>query len=423
MLGNKFNPTRCDVENNKLIYWFNGQMNYRSIETVKEFEKLLFPVGTYFLNNHYDLLPKHIKDEYKRPLKATTTNTNGVQLTGTGAGNTLSDLPKFNTTEANGLIVRTATQTLLDAKMLPPSKQLFKELLHTNELCILFADTNVGKSILAAQIADTVSRGSTQYGFNCDSEPLKVGYFDFELSDIQLYKRYSNQDDEPHKFCDNFYRVTVNIDAEQPKDVTIEDYIATQIESSILEHQFNFVIIDNISYLKHDTTTTKDATPLMRLLNNIKRKYSITMIVIAHTPKRDTTKPLTMNDLAGSRALLSFADSCFAIGTSQQDNAIRYIKQLKARYTEILYDGNNVIVCTLQKDNSNLCFDFNNFGKESDHLKVLSEDETTKLGNDIIDSYLRGTSYRDIAKNLNCSLRKVQTEITKYKEQQGLSDF
>ena len=36
---------------------------------------------------------------------------------------------------------------------------LFSELWYENELCILFADTNVGKTILAVQIANGISKG------------------------------------------------------------------------------------------------------------------------------------------------------------------------------------------------------------------------------------------------------------------------
>ncbi len=42
----------------------------------------------------------------------------------------------------------------------PEAKMLFGEFWHQGELCILFADTNVGKSVLAVQIANNIARGT-----------------------------------------------------------------------------------------------------------------------------------------------------------------------------------------------------------------------------------------------------------------------
>src|ERR1700742_2477116 len=41
----------------------------------------------------------------------------------------------------------------------PDPKMLFGEFWRQGELCILFADTNAGKSVLAVQIGDSISRG------------------------------------------------------------------------------------------------------------------------------------------------------------------------------------------------------------------------------------------------------------------------
>jgi hypothetical protein len=40
----------------------------------------------------------------------------------------------------------------------PDPKMLFGEFWHQNELCILFADTNAGKSVLAVQIGNSITR-------------------------------------------------------------------------------------------------------------------------------------------------------------------------------------------------------------------------------------------------------------------------
>ena len=56
-------------------------------------------------------------------------------------------------------VIRTANEWLEHAKSQPIPKMLFGEFWHENELCILFADTNLGKSILAVQIGNSISSG------------------------------------------------------------------------------------------------------------------------------------------------------------------------------------------------------------------------------------------------------------------------
>lgn len=51
-------------------------------------------------------------------------------------------------------------------------------------------NTNLGKSILAVQIADSISEGESIRGFKLEAEKQKVLSFDFEMSDKQFEKRY-----------------------------------------------------------------------------------------------------------------------------------------------------------------------------------------------------------------------------------------
>ncbi|MBT3748037.1 MAG: AAA family ATPase, partial [Bacteroidetes bacterium] len=62
--------------------------------------------------------------------------------------------------ESKGLFtVKTADRWIEQAKTRPIPKMLFGEFWFEGELCILFADSNVGKSILAVQIGDSISKG------------------------------------------------------------------------------------------------------------------------------------------------------------------------------------------------------------------------------------------------------------------------
>ena len=70
-------------------------------------------------------------------------------------------------------------------------------------MCILFADTNLGKSILSVQIGNSISKGQQIRGFQLEAPKQKVLYFDFELSAKQFEVRYSIK--EPNGELSNHY--------------------------------------------------------------------------------------------------------------------------------------------------------------------------------------------------------------------------
>lgn len=82
--------------------------------------------------------------------------------------------------------VMTANEWLEQAKTTPIPEMLFGEFWHEGEICILFSDSNLGKSILAVQIADSISKGQPINGFKLEAPQQKVLYFDFELSSKQF---------------------------------------------------------------------------------------------------------------------------------------------------------------------------------------------------------------------------------------------
>jgi len=250
---------------------------------------------------------------------------------------------------------------------------LFGELWYEYELCILFADTNLGKSILAVQIGDSISKGKAIEGMALEAHPQKVIYFDFELSEKQFENRYSKDFFEHYVFSDNFYRVEIDPDANIPEFLDFESYLNNSLEQTIIETGTKVLIIDNLTYLKSETEKARNALPLMKHLKALKAKYGLSILALAHTPKRDLSKPISRNDLQGSKMLINFVDSCFSIGESHQDKHLRYLKQIKARNTEIIYDSENVYNCEIQKPSNFLKFVFIGLGNERKHLKVYSD--------------------------------------------------
>jgi hypothetical protein len=57
-------------------------------------------------------------------------------------------------------IIKRAGKWLRDGAKLPEPKMLFDHFWFEGELCIMFADTNSGKSVLAVQIGDSISKAN-----------------------------------------------------------------------------------------------------------------------------------------------------------------------------------------------------------------------------------------------------------------------
>ena len=296
---------------------------------------------------------------------------NFVKLLGDDLNDNLQQLKASK--PADLLEVKTANKWIEQASRRPIPRMLFSEFWFEQELCILFADTNVGKTILAVQIADSISRGQSIPGFKLETKAQKVIYCDFELNDKQFQSRYSRNYEDPYLFSDNFLRVEINPDADFPEDASFEFALSNAIERVITDNGAKIVIIDNITYLRHENERAKDALPLMKHLKRLKSKYNLSLLVLAHTPKRDLTKPLTRNDLQGSKVLMNFCDSSFAIGESSSDSSFRYIKMIKVRSTEHIYDSYNIMVCQITKPDNFLHFNFLHLDSEYKHLKMVTE--------------------------------------------------
>lgn len=304
-----------------------------------------------------------------------------------------------------------AGRWLEESKAKPRPKRLFDDFWCEGELCILFADTNVGKSILAVQICQSVASGEPIGDFKIESAPQKVLYFDFELSHRQFLRRYAIEEGDHYAdtfpFHPNFERVEIDLQSYMPPDTHFEDYLFLNMQTEILESDARVVVIDNFTFLRTDNEKARDASPLMRRLNNFKKRFGISMLVLAHTPKRSKFNAITENDLQGSKSLMNLCDSSFTIGASTRNISTRYLKQIKERNKEMTYHGGHVPIAKLAKVHNFLRFDFEGFGKEREHLKERSEDDE-QLFLSIKSLRANGKSYREIGEQLGISYKKVE---------------
>lgn len=328
--------------------------------------------------------------------------------------------PAKTPVKGNLLLIKPASQWIDEAKARPIPKKLFDSFWYEGEVCILFADTNQGKSILAVQIADQITSGICTNHFKVEARNQPVLYFDFELSDKQFEARYSENYQNHYRFDPNFYRVEINPDGEIPEGLVFEDYLVQSIEGAVKQTRAKVLVIDNLTYLKTENEKSRNALPLMKDLKLLKAKHGLSILLLAHTPKRDSTRPITRNDLAGSKMLINFCDSAFAIGESQQDKNLRYLKQVKVRACEVVYDTENVLTCQIEKPGSFLSFSFVGYGNERDHLRARSKDDEESLASEVLRLHKEGKSYRAIADELAVNHMKVKRIVDRNPEPEDI---
>ena len=271
--------------------------------------------------------------------------------------------------------VKPAKQWLTEAASRPNPKSLWLSLWYENEVACLFADTNMGKSIYAVQIADHVS------------QERKVLYFDFEMTDKQFQLRYTDAETgKCHKFNDNFLRVEfspVNV------DVSNLAYIISQITEVVDRTGARVIIIDNITWICNNAESGDTAGELMQMLIDLKRRKGLSILVLAHTPKRNTAAKLGQNSLAGSKRIANFMDSMFAIGATQE------------------YGEDHVITAWLVKDGDYISLMHTGYGRESALLAPV-EGEAAKLRQRVLELSQTGMTQQKIADELGISRMRVQ---------------
>lgn len=296
------------------------------------------------------------------------------------------------------LSFKTANNWVEEGLNTPDPKMYFHKLIAQHEITVLFASSNVGKSILAVQIAEEVAKEES------------VAYIDLELSTKQFQMRYSDPDThERHEFPDTFYRA--EIAADRITEGNLEQGILASMEMAI-EKGYRFFIIDNITFICSDSEKGSSAGSFMINLKRLRLEHSLTIIVIAHTPKRRGYEPITQNDLAGSAILINLFDAGFAIARSAKDPNIRYLKQVKVRTGEYLYDYDNVMTLELVKDHGYLRFEILGCTKEREHLKNR-DDGDDDIVREILSLKNDGKSIRDIADQLGMSSTTVFRKLKK----------
>ena len=299
-------------------------------------------------------------------------------------------LPTGDDRRCKMFVVKSGNQWLAESSQKQDPVSLWRGIFIEGENCILYADSGVGKSVLAVQIGVEIAKTRI------------VLYCDFELTEKQFEKRYRDDDTKAlFEFPENFLRAEIDPQSINPD--AFEAEVINGIKEMALEYSATVIIIDNLSWICNEAEKGDAAGRLMQALMNIRREMGWSLLVLAHTPKRNLSTPIDQNNLAGSKKIMNFTDAAFSIGFSAKDSGLRYIKQTKHRSGEMIYHADNVEVCSLEKVGSFLQFVHRGFATEREHLQVMEDKERLALIDAVKALRSEGKTIRQIASELNIS--------------------
>ena len=308
-------------------------------------------------------------------------------------------------------MLRSANQRLEDGRIAAPIIPYLDVLFQTNELSIFFGDTGIGKSLFAVGLADAISKGNSFIGLENKNEPANVAYIDFELTDRQFHDRYTNRDGILYPFSSNFFIDNIDLsELSVDSEKHFENELINRIEQIVDDVSAKVLIVDNITFLSlGPAEDSKVALNLIRPLLELKKKKGISILALAHTPKKFGVGGLNIADVAGSKLITNFVDGVFAIGKSKKDKDLRYIKQIKSRGGEMKYDASNVIVLEIDKVNEMLTMSNRGFEEERQHifLQEDSDERKKEMEDNAKDLRKEGKTIRQIAREIGVSKSTV----------------
>ncbi len=249
-------------------------------------------------------------------------------------------------------------------------RKLWGKLVHEGTNTILFSDNGVGKTQLCMMVADGIARNeSSIFGLEVEPSvvPRIVVYYDFEMTEPMLLKRYGFNSDsdveglteeEMRSRLPQFIRVDfismlndlrrAGFDEKELSKLERVDQMFLHIECFMRNNvPFNVLfIIDNITSVCFKTEDNGTAQELMNGFVEFKQEYGsrFSSIILAHTPKVPRDKLLVKEHLKGAKSLSDLADEVIGLKQSCQSEDLFYLKQFKGRVDGKDYDEDNVLI-------------------------------------------------------------------------------
>ena len=296
-----------------------------------------------------------------------------------------------------------------------PPVDLWHGLWYQGEMACLFGEPNVGKTILAMQIANELSKRG-----------LKTLYFDFENAAHQFKARYSTDKYDDRSGDASFIVKPLNPNySTAPLDSrSILDYI----KKDFITERAPVIIIDDITHL----IGSGDQADVRHVLNTLRswtQHFLVSILVLAHSKRRRPSSLTTIESLAGSFEYSYAFDSIFSLTRANRYNAenkgiTHYIKHHKNRMGPVYYNELNVITAQFGRDEGNGFLQFNELytgGNERQLLRDFGYKTSDEIRQAIIQYRALHYTTREIAAVVGCSQSHVSKTLSKYEAQQEQS--
>lgn len=310
----------------------------------------------------------------------------------------------------NSLLMPLMREAWVDG--IPAPSTLWHGLWNEGEIACLFGDPNIGKSLLANQIA-----------YEAANMGHKVLYVDFENPDMHFLTRYTSKEGELVVNYGNIHYVGLRFDTDHSASYTIEQKFQA-IQDAILVHRTPVVIIDDISHIL-PVKFSERSQSILHQLRHLAQNWHVAILVLAHTRYHRPDTPLSITHLAGSRDFSFAFDSIFALGKvtnellATEGDAIvptHYIRQFKARATALAYDEDHVMRLHLNKrPGMDLSFQIiDRFGIEAQLITPSHLYPDSEILTQILQLHIQGQSLRQIATQLSISPSFVFRTISRH---------
>lgn len=294
----------------------------------------------------------------------------------------------------------TLNEIVEDGMKAEKREYLYKNLWIEKELTMFFGAANVGKSMIAVQIAEEIAKKGKE-----------VMYFDYELSEQQLSDRYETEDGKGHYvFSENLLRPNLDIDKYCVDKERLKKLFQRMEEAAGLG--IKIFIVDNITYLNSNLQKGNEATKFIINFKSKMEMLGVSVLLLGHSPKVKDNAILTLDKLSGSKNLSNFIDSCFAVGKVEGERKV-YLKQLKARSCAISMDENHVLVGTLTKrEDGFIEFAEEGYAVEKELLK--GKPDITPLKEQAYRLYKEGKKFREIGRMIGVNDKTAKAWVLDY---------
>jgi len=215
---------------------------------------------------------------------------------------------------------------------IPKPATIVEHLIVEKGVTVFAATDGVGKSVLAQQLALSITRGVPFMGYFEIVNPRPVLLLNYELPDGQVVDRGIMQNTHFSQYPVN-HRLMINTRDKKTIYADLWDDINTTITENIDWLRGGVVLIDNMySTSDKDLSNNRDCKDWLQNLETLKWKdFSIGLI--AHYTKewQKTYSILTKYPIEGGKTLTNYVDNGMVMGESQLTPGLRIGKIIKTR--------------------------------------------------------------------------------------------